>query len=87
MPVWILNIIATVAIPFIVQLLKKWLGGNKFAPIIALVLAAIYVAIAQAMGVQQDINTVYQAILLAVGIGGASVLGYDIIKKLTTPTK
>ena len=89
MQAWILNIIVTVAIPFIVNFLKKWLGGSKFAPIVALVLAVIYVAIAKAMGVEQDVNTIYQAILLALGIAGTSVLGYDAVKKLTetTPAK
>ena len=87
MPAWLLNIIATVVIPFIVQLLKKWLGGSKFAPYIALALAGIYVAIAKAMGIESDINTVYQAILLAIGIGASSIAGYDIVKSLTTPTK
>jgi len=86
----ILNIVATVAIPFIVQLLKKWLKlSSKFAPIMALVLAVIYVGIAKASGLDADVNSVYQAIMLAIGIGGASVLGYDVTKKLTekTPTK
>jgi len=84
----VLNIIATVAIPFVVQALKKWLKlSSKFAPIMALVLAGIYVIIAKIAGVETDIKTVYESILLAIGIGGASVLGYDVTKKLTTPSK
>lgn len=83
-----MNIIATVVIPFVVQGLKMWVKlPAKLAPIVALVLAIVYVAIAKAAGLQAELNDVYQAILLAIGIGGASVLGYDVTKKLTEPVK
>jgi hypothetical protein len=80
MPSWVINIIVTAVIPFLVQFLKKWLGGNQFAPIIAIALAGLYVVIGKMAGIETDINTVYQAILLALGIGGAAVLSYDVVK-------
>ena len=82
----IANVVAAVVIPFLVQLLKMIKLPTKWAPIAAVVLAVIYVAIAKAMGIEGvEYNDAYQLIITALGVSGASVLGYDVVKKLTTP--
>jgi len=83
---WV-TIVVTVVIPFLVQALKQWIPV-KFAPIVAVVLAGIYVVIAKMTGNDADFNTIYAAILTALGVAGVGVLGYDTVKKLTeTKTK
>jgi hypothetical protein len=79
------TIIITVAIPFIVQLLKKIKLPSKFAPIAAMVIAVIFVAVGKWVGLDLNVKDIYQAILLALGIAGASVLGYDTVTKLMEP--
>ena len=78
------TVIVTVVIPFIVQALKKWIPV-KFAPIVAIALAGIYVIIAKLTNNDADFNTVYAAIATALGVAGVSALGYDTVKSLTAP--
>jgi len=75
--------LATIIIPFIVQLLKKMKLPSKFAPIVALVLAIVYVAIARVAGIDADLNTIVAQITQALTIAGIGVLGYDTVKKIT----
>ena len=77
------TIISTVAIPFIVMLLKKIKLPSKFAPVAAFIIASILVGIGQLLGLNLDINTIAQAILTSLATAGVAVLGYDTVKKLT----
>ena len=77
----IYTIIATVVIPFLVQGLKKIIP-TKFAPAVAVLLAIIYVVIARVMNLDVNLQETLPAILAALGISGASVLGYDIVKSI-----
>ena len=79
----ILKAVAAVVIPFIITLLKKVKLPSKWAPVVAVLLATTYVLIARGAGLDADLNTVYAAIASVLGISGASVLGYDLVKKLT----
>jgi hypothetical protein len=69
----------------ITQLLKKIKLPSKITPIVVLIVAVILVAGARAIGFAPDVNTVAEAIMKALGIAGAAALGYDQLKKLTTP--
>ncbi len=80
----VFEIITVTVIPFIIQLLKKVKLPSKVAPWVALIIAIFAVAISKMVGINADVNTVWQAILQALGIAGVSVLGYDIYKKTTT---
>jgi len=71
----------------IVQLLKKIKLSNKFAPIAVLIVAVILVSAAKALGFEMDVKTITEAITKAAGVGGATVLAYDQIKKLTEVKK
>lgn len=78
------NIIVTVAIPFVIELLKKVKLPSKLAPVIAIVLGVVYVVASKFITIPGvEINSIYEGIVTALGISGVSVLGYDIFHKLT----
>lgn len=78
----IINILVSVgAIPWIVNLIKKFIPkAGRFAPIIVVVLAGIYVLIANAAGLNTDFTSIYNQLMLTLGLSGGSVLAYDTIK-------
>ena len=78
MPSWLFQAITAVAIPFIVQLLKKIKLPTRIAPIVAVVIAVGVVAGGQALGVDLELNGVLDIILKGLGLGAISVLGYDV---------
>lgn len=83
MPAWLTDFVAVVVIPFIVQLLKKIKLPTKVAPYVAVILAAVYVGVAKALGLAStDFQTVLDFIIKALGIGGVAVLGYDVVKSI-----
>ncbi|MFC1709714.1 holin [Candidatus Omnitrophota bacterium] len=75
--------VAIVAIPFLVNLIKKikWIG-SKFAPIVAFVLGAIIGVIGYLTGIVPDGMTMFQAIVLGLTLGGTSTGLYDLNKKV-----
>jgi hypothetical protein len=77
------TIISVVVIPLIVAGLRKLKLPAKWAPVAAFVVASALVALGQVFGLALDINTIAQAIIVALGTAGVSVLGYDAVKKLT----
>lgn len=81
----LVNLIIGSLTAIIVQVLKKIKLPSKFAPTIVLVVAGVIVAIANALGFTPDINSIKEAILTAIGIGGGTALAYDQVKKLGEP--
>ena len=79
----VFEIITVVVIPFIVQFLKKIKLPTKLAPFAAIIAAIIIVAGGKFLGVDLEIKNVLELILKAIGLAGISVLGYDIVKKIT----
>jgi len=77
------TIASTIAIPFVVALLKKIKLPSKWAPLAAFAVAGILVGIGKVFGVEQNVNDIAQAILTALGTAGVAVLGYDTAKKIT----
>ena len=77
------EVITVIAIPFIINLLKKIKLPTKIAPIAAFVLALVIVAGGKILGFDLNIQTLIDAIIKALAISGVSVLGYDAIKKLS----
>ena len=71
----------------IVQLLKLIKLPTKWAPVAVFVVSLVIVAIAKALGFTPDINSIYSAIATALGIGGATALGYDFLKGLFVTTE
>ncbi len=78
----IINIIVSVGvIPFLVNLLKSFLPNLKrFAPIAAITLAVVYVLVGNLLGLNIDLSTTIEKVLLALGMAGGSVLSYDTLK-------
>ena len=75
--------ITAIAIPFLINLLKKIKLPTKIAPIAAFILALIIVAGGKVLGFDLNIDTIIDAIIKALAISGVSVLGYDTVKKLS----
>ena len=81
MPPIVFDAVATVVIPFLVELLKKVKLPTKWAPFVAVGLALGYVTLAKALGLAgADFQGALAFILKALGIGAISVLGYDVVK-------
>jgi len=77
--------ILAVAIPFLVQQLKKLpFIGSKGAPILTFVLGIAGGVTGYLMGYAPEGMTIVQAILIGVGIGGTSTGLYDVAKKVGT---
>jgi len=75
--------ISAIVIPFLVNLIKKVpFIGSKFAPIVALLLGVIAGVVGSLTGLLPDGTTIIQAILIGIGIGGASTGLYDVQDKL-----
>lgn len=81
----LVNVIIGILSAAIVQFLKKIKLPSKYAPTICLVVAIILVSAARAIGLEMDVNSVAQALLLALGTAGATTLVYDQVKQLTEP--
>ena len=78
------TIVSTVAIPFIVQLLKMMKMPTKWAPLAAFSVAGLLVGLGKVFGVEMDVNNLATAILTALATAGVGVLGYDTVKTMTT---
>ena len=61
------TIASTIAIPFVVALLKKIKLPSKWAPLAAFAVAGILVGIGKVFGVEQNVNDIAQAIGKDVG--------------------
>jgi hypothetical protein len=81
----IYTIVSTVVIPFIVMGLRKIKLPVKFAPLAALVIAAVLVGVGQLFGLAMDVNTIADAIIKALATAGVAVLSYDTVRKLAEP--
>ena len=76
--------ILAVAIPFLVQQLKKVpFIGSKNAPIVAFVLGIAGGLVGYFMGYAPEGMSIIQAVMIGVGIGGVSTGLYDVAKKVT----
>ena len=80
---WISNIIVTVVIPFVVQFAKSIKMPVKLAPYLALVLGIVYAGIMAIMGGEIDGQTIINALLTGLGVGGAGIALYDVKKTIT----
>ena len=81
------TIVSTIAIPFIVSLLKKMKLPSKWCPLAAFAVAGVLVGLGKVFGIDLDVNSIAQAIIVALATAGVGVLGYDQVKKLTEPVK
>ena len=81
------TIVSTIAVPFIVQLLKAMHLPSRWCPLAAFGTAGILVGLGKVFGVEMDVTTIAQAILTALVTAGVGVLGYDTVKTLTAPPK
>lgn len=79
---WLFNIVGAVIIPFVVQYAKKLKVSSKVAPYLALLLGIIYAFIISLIGQTVDAQAIINAILQGLGIGGASIVLYDIKKTI-----
>jgi hypothetical protein len=77
------TIVSTVAIPFIVQLLKAMKLPSKWAPLAAFGVAGLLVGLGKVFGVEMNVNDMATAILTALATAGVGVLGYDTVRTLT----
>ncbi|MFH1444966.1 MAG: hypothetical protein ABIF08_00625 [Nanoarchaeota archaeon] len=83
MPVYVTDFVTVVIIPFVVEFLKRVSLPKKYAPYVAILLATIYVAVSKWLGWGgADFSSALDFIMKALGIGGISVLGYDIVKTI-----
>ena len=74
--------IAIVVIPIIVNYAKKLAFiGTRFAPLVAFVAGAIFGAIGYYTGLVAEGSSLLQAIIIGIGVGGASTGLYDLQKK------
>lgn len=78
----IINLVVSIGgIPLITNLVKKYLPKlKKFAPIVVVVLATIYVIIGNMLGLNPDFASAIEQLMLILGLSGGSVLTYDTIK-------
>lgn len=87
MPGIVIDIIAVVVIPLIIELLKKLKLPKAIAPLVALGLAAVYVIVGKQLGLPgTDFQTALDYITKILGISAISVFGYDVVKKLIFKT-
>ena len=83
MPAFVVDFIAVVVIPFIIELLKKLKLPVKTAPFVAIALAAAYVGLAKILGLPSaDFTNVLEFLMKTLGISAVGVLGYDVVKLL-----
>lgn len=74
--------IAVVAIPFIVNLAKKVKAiGTRYAPLVAFVAGAGFGVLGFYTGLVTEGSTLLQAVIIGIGVGGASTGLYDLQKK------
>jgi len=78
------TIVSTVAIPFIVHVLKLMKLPTRWCPLAAFGVAGLLVGLGKVFGVEMDVNSVAQAILTALVTAGVGVLGYDTVKTMVT---
>jgi len=74
--------IAIVVIPVIVNYAKKWaVIGTRYAPVVAFVSGAIFGVIGFYTGLVAEGSSLLQAVVIGIGVGGASTGLYDLQKK------
>ena len=78
------TIVMTVAIPFIVGLLRKLALPSKWAPIAAFAVAMALVSLGNVFDLDMGVATLADAILKGLGMAGVAVLGYDAVKPAIT---
>jgi len=78
----VINLIVSLGgIPWVTNLVKKYLPKLKrFAPIVVVILAGIYVIIGNIVGLNPDFSTTIEKLFLVLGLSGGSVLAYDTVK-------
>ena len=75
--------VLAVAIPFLVQQIKKLnFIGSKHAPVVAFALGIIGGVMAYMVRFTPEDMTLIQAILTGIAVGGTSTGLYDVVKKM-----
>ena len=82
-PELVYQIISVIIIPIVVWAARKFKLPTVWAPIAAFGVALVTVSAARIFGIELDVNTVAQTIIVALGTAGVAVLGYDTVKGIT----